>query len=56
MHMRTCSHFTLSLSSSLTLSNTQGGTFINLPCMVVGLSVKEIHYQEKALLYMLTKF
>ena len=58
MHMHTCSPFTLSLSlsSSLTLSNTQGGTFINLPCMVVGLSVKEIHYQENALLYMLTKF
>ena len=56
MHMRTCSRFTLSLSSSLTLSNTQGGTFINFPCMVVGLSVKEIHYQENALLYVLTKF
>lgn len=56
----TCAHahpsLSLSLSSSLTLSNTQGGTFINLPCMVVGLSVKEIHYQENALLYMLTKF
>ena len=37
-------------------SNTQGGTFRNLPCMVVDLSVKEIHYQKNTLLYMLTKF
>lgn len=39
-----------------TLCSPQGGTLINLPCMVVGLSVKEIHYQDNALLYMLTKF
>lgn len=38
------------------LSKHQGGTFINLPCMVLDLSVKEIHYKENALLYMLTKF
>lgn len=38
------------------LLSTQGGTFIKSPCMVVGLSVKEIHYQENALLYMFTKF
>lgn len=37
-------------------SSTEEYTFLSLPCMVVGLSVKEIHYQDNALLCMLSKF